>query len=120
MSSPTRVRITPERPVNIRTIERYYAAATCRAWKFKNTSSRIRPRSARRSWWSRVTLKPVDMFNAATTAAPMRGRSSTDQITAKHTGAHARGATLTYAGAFQTRELQFYVPPIGRCSTAEG
>ena len=65
--------ITAERPVNIRTIERYLLlAGDLPGLKFKNRSSRIRPRSAPPSWWSRLPRSRSTCSDASTIAAPRR------------------------------------------------
>ena len=114
----TRARITAQRPANIRTIERYLLlAGDLPGLKFKNSLKPHPTKQGAAILVVEVTEKPVDLF------------TRTD-----NRGTHARGPyqflinptvnnllrihdafTLTYAGATQTRELQYSARPTGRC-----
>jgi hemolysin activation/secretion protein len=116
-------RITAQRPANIRTIERYLLlAADLPGLKFKNSLKPHPSKQGAAILVVEVTEKPADVF------------ARTD-----NRGTHARGPgqflisptvnnllrihdafTLTYAGAYQTRELQYAAGNYRQVLTSEG
>ncbi|MGA7488062.1 MAG: POTRA domain-containing protein [Xanthobacteraceae bacterium] len=117
-------RITAERPVNIRTIERYLLlAGDLPGLKFKNS---IKPHPTKVGAAILVVevtqRKPVDLFgridNRGTHArGPLEFLGS---VTANNWLHLHEAITLTAAGAFQTQELQFYNALYRQVLTAEG
>src|SRR6266542_168304 len=90
-------RITAERPVNIRTIERYLLLASdLPGLKFKNSIKPHPSKVGAAILVVEVTQKPIDFF-----------------------GGH-EALTLTAAGAFPTRELQYYAANYRQVLTGEG
>ena len=116
-------RITAERPVNIRTIERYLLlAGDLPGLKFKNSLKPHPTKVGAAILVVEVTEKPVDMFgrvdNRGTHArGPLEYLTS---VTANNWLRMHEALTLTYAGAFQTRELQFYSATYRQVLTGEG
>jgi len=116
-------KITAQRPANIRTIERYLLlAADLPGLKFKNSLKPHPSKQGAAILVVEVTEKPADVF------ARVDNR-----------GTHARGPgqflisptannllriheafSLTYAGAFQTRELQYLAGNYRKVLTSEG
>ena len=124
ISSPTtRRRITAERPVNIRTIERYLLlAGDLPGLKFKNSIKPHPTKAGAAILVVEVTEKPVDIFgrvdNRGTHArGPLEYLTS---VTANNWLRMHEALTLTSAGAFQTRELQFYSATYRQVLTGEG
>ncbi len=116
-------RITSERPANIRTIERYLLlAGDLPGLKFKNS---IRPHPSKVGaaiLVVEVTEKPVDLFarvdNRGTKArGPMEFMTSATVNNLLHIH---DSLTLTYAGAFKTRELTYYGATYRQVLTSEG
>jgi hemolysin activation/secretion protein len=116
-------RITAERPVNIRTIERYLLLASdLPGLKFKNS---IKPHPTivgAAILVVEVTKKPVDFF-ARTDNRGTHARGPLEYL-ANITGNNWLGLheslTLTAAAAYQTQELQFYGATYRQVLTAEG
>src|SRR6266436_3340875 len=116
-------RITAERPVNIRTIERYLLlAGDLPGLKFKNS---IRPHPTKVGaaiLVVEVTHKPVDFFaRVDNRGTPARGPLEflTSSTFNNFLGGH-EALTLTAAGAFKTRELQYYAANYRQVLTGEG
>jgi len=116
-------RITAERPVNIRTIERYLLlAGDLPGLKFKNSLKPHPTKVGAAILVVEVTQKPVDMFNRVDNRGthargPLEYLTS---ITANNWLRMHEALTLTYAGAFQTRELQFYSATYRQVLNGEG
>ena len=116
-------RITAERPVNIRTIERYLLlAGDLPGLKFKNSLKPHPSKVGAAILVVEVTEKPVDMFNRVDNRGT-HARGPLEYLTSLTANNWLRmheALTLTYAGAFQTSELQFYSATYRhRCSTAK-
>jgi hemolysin activation/secretion protein len=116
-------RITAERPVNIRTIERYLLlAGDLPGLKFKNSIKPHPSKVGAAILVVEVTQKPVDFFgrvdNRGTHArGPLEFLTS---VTANNWLRMHEALTLTAAGAFQTQELQFYSAIYRQVLTGEG
>jgi hemolysin activation/secretion protein len=116
-------RITAERPVNIRTIERYLLlAGDLPGLKFKNSIKPHPSKVGAAILVVEMTLKPIDSFsrvdNRGTAArGPLEFLTSTTVNNLLH-GHDA--LTLTAAGAFKTRELQYYAANYRQVLTGEG
>src|SRR5437899_4085442 len=116
-------RITAERPVNIRTIERYLLlAGDLPGLKFKNSIKPHPTKVGAAILVVEVTQKPVDFFgrvdNRGTPArGPLQYLSNT---TINNLFGGHEALTLTAAGAFKTRELQYYATNYRQVLTAEG
>ena len=104
-------KISAERPVNIRTIERYLLlAGDLPGLKFKNSVKPHPSKVGAAILVVEVTLKPVDFFSRVDNrGTPARGPLEYLSSTTFNNlfGGH-EALTLTAAGAFKTRELQFY------------
>src|SRR6516164_2856270 len=116
-------RITAERPVNIRTIERYLLlAGDLPGLKFKNSIKPHPSKVGAAILVVEVTQKPVDFFarvdNRGTPAqGPLEYLTST---TFNNLFGGHEALTLTAAGAFKTRELQYYAANYRQVLTGEG
>ena len=116
-------RITSERPVNIRTIERYLLlAGDLPGLRFKNSLKPHPTKVGAAILVVEVTQKPVDFFgrvdNRGTHArGPLEFLGS---VTANNWLRMNEALTLTAAGAFQTQQLQFYSATYRQVLTAEG
>ena len=116
-------RITAERPVNIRTIERYLLlAGDLPGLKFKNSIKPHPTKTGAAILVVEVTEKPVDFFgridNRGTHArGPLEYLST---VTANNWLRMHEAFQLTAAGAFQTQELQFYSATYRQVLTGEG
>ena len=116
-------RITSERPVNIRTIERYLLlAGDLPGLKFKNSLKPHPTKVGAAILVVEVTQKPVDMFNRVDNRGthargPLEYLTS---VTANNWLRMHEALTLSYAGAFQTRELQFYSATYRQVLNGEG
>ena len=117
------LRITSERPANIRTIERYLLlAGDLPGLKFKNSLKPHPTKVGAAIMVVEVTQKPVDMFNRVDNRGthargPLEYLTS---VTANNWLRMHEALTLTYAGAFQTRELQFYSATYRQVLNGEG
>jgi hemolysin activation/secretion protein len=104
-------KISAERPVNIRTIERYLLlAGDLPGLKFKNSVKPHPSKVGAAILVVEVTLKPIDFFSRVDNrGTPARGPLEYLSSTTFNNlfGGH-EALTLTAAGAFKTRELQFY------------
>jgi hemolysin activation/secretion protein len=104
-------KISAERPVNIRTIERYLLlAGDLPGLKFKNSIKPHPSKVGAAILVVEVTTKPIDFFNRVDNrGTPARGPLQFLNGTTFNNffGGH-EALTLTSAGAFKTRELQFY------------
>jgi len=104
-------KITAERPVNIRTIERYLLlAGDLPGLKFKNSVKPHPSKVGAAILVVEVTTKPIDFFSRVDNrGTPARGPLEYLSSTTFNNlfGGH-EALTLTAAGAFKTRELQFY------------
>jgi hemolysin activation/secretion protein len=116
-------KISAERPVNIRTIERYLLlAGDLPGLKFKNS---IKPHPSKEGaaiLVVEVTLKPIDFFSRVDNrGTPARGPLEYLSSTTFNNlfGGH-EALTLTAAGAFKTRELQFYAANYRQVLNPEG
>ena len=123
-SSPTTPsRITAERPVNIRTIERYLLlAGDLPGLKFKNSLKPHPTKVGAAILVVEVTEKPVDMFNRVDNRGT-HARGPLEYLTSLTANNWLRmheALTLTYAGAFQTSELQFYSATYRQVLNGEG
>jgi hemolysin activation/secretion protein len=116
-------RITAERPANIRTIERYLLLASdLPGLKFKNSIKPHPSKVGAAILVVEVTQKPIDFFgrhdNRGTHArGPLEYLTSTSFNNLF--GGH-EALTLTAAGAFPTRELQYYAANYRQVLTGEG
>ncbi len=116
-------RISAERPVNIRTIERYLLlAGDLPGLKFKNSIKPHPSKVGAAILVVEVTVKPIDFFsrvdNRGTPArGPLQYLSST---TFNNLFGGHEALTLTAAGAFKTRELQFYAANYRQVLNPEG
>jgi hemolysin activation/secretion protein len=116
-------RITAERPVNIRTIERYLLlAGDLPGLKFKNSIKPHPTKTGAAILVVEVTEKPVDFFgridNRGTHArGPLEYLTT---VTANNWLRMHEAFQLTAAGAFQTQELQFYSATYRQVLTGEG
>jgi hemolysin activation/secretion protein len=116
-------KITGERPVNIRTIERYLLlAGDLPGLKFKNS---IKPHPSKQGaaiLVVEVTQKPADLF-ARVDNRGTRGRGPLEfltSVTANNLLRIHEAFTLTYAGAFETNELRYYGATWRHVLTSEG
>jgi hemolysin activation/secretion protein len=116
-------RITAERPVNIRTIERYLLlAGDLPGLKFKNSIKPHPTKVGAAILVVEVTHKPVDFFaRVDNRGTPARGPLEYLTSTTFNNlfGGH-EALTLTAAGAFKTRELQYYAANYRQILTGEG
>jgi hemolysin activation/secretion protein len=116
-------RITAERPVTIRTIERYLLlAGDLPGLKFKNSIKPHPTKVGAAILVVEVTQKPIDFFgrhdNRGTHArGPLEYLTST---TFNNLFGGHEALTLTAAGAFPTRELQYYAANYRQVLTGEG
>ena len=116
-------RITAERPVNIRTIERYLLlAGDLPGLKFKNSIKPHPTKVGAAILVVEVTHKPVDFFaRVDNRGTPARGPLEFLTSTTVNNLLHSHDAfTLTAAGAFKTRELQYYAANYRQVLTGEG
>jgi hemolysin activation/secretion protein len=116
-------RITAERPVNIRTIERYLLlAGDLPGLKFKNSMKPHPTKVGAAILVVEVTHKPVDFFaRVDNRGTPARGPLEFLTSTTVNNLLHSHDAfTLTAAGAFKTRELQYYAANYRQVLTGEG
>ncbi|HZD28466.1 MAG TPA: POTRA domain-containing protein [Xanthobacteraceae bacterium] len=116
-------KITAERPVNIRTIERYLLlAGDLPGLKSKNSIKPHPSKVGAAILVVEVTPKPIDSFsrvdNRGTSArGPLQYLNST---TFNNLFGGHEALTLTAAGAFETRELQYYAANYRQVLTPEG
>ena len=116
-------KITAERPVNIRTIERYLLlAGDLPGLKFKNT---IKPHPSKQGaaiLIVEVTIKPLDYYGRVDNrGTPARGPMEFMNSATVNNLLHIHDAlTMTYAGAFKTRELTYYGLNYRQVITPEG
>jgi hemolysin activation/secretion protein len=116
-------KITAERPVNIRTIERYLLlAGDLPGLKFKNT---IKPHPSKQGaaiLVVEVTEKPLDYLGRVDNrGTPARGPMEFLNSATINNLLHIHDSlTLTYAGAFKTRELTYYGATYRQVLTPEG
>jgi hemolysin activation/secretion protein len=116
-------KISAERPINIRTIERYLLlAGDLPGLKFKNSIKPHPSKVGAAILVVEVTTKPIDFFsrldNRGTPArGPLEYLSST---TFNNLFGGHEALTLTAAGAFKTRELQFYAANYRQVLNPEG
>ena len=116
-------RITAERPVNIRTIERYLLlAGDLPGLKFKNSIKPHPTKVGAAILVVEVTHKPVDFFaRVDNRGTPARGPLEFLTSTTVNNLLHSHDAfTLTAAGAFKTQELQYYAANYRQVLTGEG
>src|SRR5437588_9927387 len=116
-------RITAERPVNIRTIERYLLlAGDLPGLKFKNSIKPHPSKAGAAILVVEVTHKPGDFFaRVDNRGTPARGPLEFLTSTTVNNLLHSYDAfTLTAAGAFKTRELQYYAANYRQGLTGEG
>ena len=116
-------RIAAERPVNIRTIERYLLlAGDLPGLKFKNSIKPHPNKVGAAILVVEVTHKPVDFFaRIDNRGTPARGPLEFLTSTTVNNLLHSHDAfTLTAAGAFKTRELQYYAANYRQVLTGEG
>ena len=116
-------KITAERPVNIRTIERYLLlAGDLPGLKFKNSIKPHPTKVGAAILVVEVTHKPVDFFaRVDNRGTPARGPLEFLTSTTVNNLLHSHDAfTLTAAGAFKTRELQYYAANYRQVLTGEG
>jgi hemolysin activation/secretion protein len=115
--------ITAERPANIRTIERYLLlAGDLPGLKFKNSIKPHPSKVGAAVLVVEVTIKPVDAFGRVDNRGT-KARGPMEFMTSATTNnfLHLHDAlTVTYAGAFQTRQLQYYGLTYRQVLTPEG
>jgi hemolysin activation/secretion protein len=116
-------KISAERPVNIRTIERYLLlAGDLPGLKFKNSIKPHPSKVGAAILVVEVTVKPIDFFSRVDNrGTPARGPLEYLSSTTFNNlfGGH-EALTLTAAGAFKTRELQFYAANYRQVLNPEG
>jgi hemolysin activation/secretion protein len=116
-------KISAERPVNIRTIERYLLlAGDLPGLKFKNSIKPHPSKVGAAILVVEVTTKPIDFFSRVDNrGTPARGPLEYLSSTTFNNlfGGH-EALTLTAAGAFKTRELQFYAANYRQVLNPEG
>jgi hemolysin activation/secretion protein len=116
-------RITSERPVNIRTIERYLLlAGDLPGLRFKNSLKPHPSKTGAAIMVVEVTEKPIDFFGRADNRGT-HARGPNEFLTNTTVNNLLRSHdsfTLTAAGATQTQELQFYSATYRQVLTAEG
>ena len=116
-------KISAERPVNIRTIERYLLlAGDLPGLKFKNSVKPHPSKVGAAILVVEVTVKPIDFFSRVDNrGTPARGPLEYLSSTTFNNlfGGH-EALTLTAAGAFKTRELQFYAANYRQVLNPEG
>src|ERR1700730_1358539 len=116
-------KITAERPANIRTIERYLLlAGDLPGLKFKNSIKPHPSKVGAAILVVEVARKPVDFFSRVDNrGAPARGPLEflTSSTFNNFFGGH-EALTLTAAGAFKTRELQYYAANYRQVLTGDG
>ena len=112
-----------ERPANIRTIERYLLlAGDLPGLKFKNTLKPHPSRQGAAILVVEVTEKPVDVFARADNRGT-RARGPYQFLLSPTVNNLLRihdAFTVTYAGAFQTRELQYMAANYRQVLNSEG
>jgi len=116
-------RIAAERPVNIRTIERYLLlAGDLPGLKFKNSIKPHPTKVGAAILVVEVKHKPVDFFaRVDNRGTPARGPLEFLTSTTVNNLLHSHDAfSLTAAGAFKTRELQYYAANYRQVLTGEG
>jgi hemolysin activation/secretion protein len=116
-------RITSERPVNIRTIERYLLlAGDLPGLRFKNSLKPHPSKTGAAIMVVEVTEKPIDFFGRADNRGT-HARGPNEFLTNTTVNNLLRSHdsfTLTAAGATQSQELQFYSATYRQVLTAEG
>jgi hemolysin activation/secretion protein len=116
-------KITAQRPANIRTIERYLLlAADLPGLKFKNSLKPHPSKQGAAILVVEVTEKPADVF-ARVDNRGTRARGPGQFLISPTVNNLLRihdAFTLTYAGAFQTRELQYLAANYRQVLTSEG
>ncbi len=116
-------RITAERPANIRTIERYLLlAGDLPGLKFKNSLKPHPTKQGAAVLVVEVTEKPADLFSRVDNrGTKARGPYQFLISPTSNNLLHIHEAfSLTYAGAFQTRELQYLAANYRQVLTSEG
>jgi len=116
-------RIAAERPVNIRTIERYLLlAGDLPGLKFKNSIKPHPTKVGAAILVVEVTHKPVDFFaRVDNRGTPARGPLEFLTSTTVNNLLHSQDAfTLTAAGEIKKRELQYYAANYRQVLTGEG
>src|SRR5713101_2969937 len=116
-------KITAQRPANIRTIERYLLlSGDLPGLKFKNSLKPHPSKAGAAILVVEVTEKPVDLFgrvdNRGTKArGPLQFLTT---ATANNLLRIHDAFSVSYAGAFQTKELQYYAANYRQVLTSEG
>ncbi len=116
-------KIIADRPTNIRTMERYLLlAGDLPGLKFKNSLKASPHQQGAATLVVEVIEKPVDLYsrvdNRGTKArGPYQYLTS---ITANNLARMHEAFTVSYAGAFQTRELQYLAATYRQVITPEG
>jgi hemolysin activation/secretion protein len=116
-------RITAERPANIRTIERYLLlAGDLPGLKFKNSLKPHPTKVGAAILVVEVTEKPVDLYGRVDNrGTPARGPMEfLTTATANNLLRIHDAFSFSYAGAFKTRELQYYAANYRQVLTSEG
>ncbi len=116
-------RITAERPANIRTIERYLLlAGDLPGLKFKNSLKPHPTMVGAAILVVEVTEKPVDLFGRVDNRGT-KARGPMEFLTTATSNNLLRihdAFSVSYAGAFKTRELQYYAANYRQVLTSEG
>ena len=116
-------RITAERPANIRTIERYLLlAGDLPGLKFKNSLKPHPTKVGAAILVVEVTEKPVDLFGRVDNRGT-KARGPMEFLTTATSNNLLRihdAFSVSYAGAFKTRELQYYAANYRQVLTSEG
>jgi hemolysin activation/secretion protein len=116
-------RITAERPINIKTLERYLLLASdLPGLRFKNSLKASPTNPGAATLVVEVTEKPADLFarvdNRGTKArGPLQYFTS---ISVNNLARMHESLTVSYAGAFQTTELQYWMVSYRQVLTPEG
>src|SRR5229473_4729623 len=116
-------RISAERPVNIRTIERYLLlAGDLPGLKFKNSLKPHPTKVGAAILVVEVTEKPVDLYGRVDNrGTPARGPMEfLTTATANNLLRIHDAFSVSYAGAFKTKELQYYAANYRQVLTSEG
>ncbi|MGH6769952.1 MAG: ShlB/FhaC/HecB family hemolysin secretion/activation protein [Xanthobacteraceae bacterium] len=116
-------KIVADRPINVRTLERYLLLASdLPGLKFKNSLKPSRTQQGAATLVVEVVEKPADL-NVRTDNRGTRARGPMQYLTSLSINNIARAHeqfTITTAGAFQTRELQYWAANYLQVLNSEG
>jgi hemolysin activation/secretion protein len=116
-------KITADRPLNVKTLERYLLLASdLPGLKFKNSLKASPNNSGAATLVVEVAEKPVDLF-ARVDNRGTKARGPTQYLTSlnlNNLGGMHEAWTVTQAGAFQFKELQYWMVSYRQVLTSEG